>query len=248
MPIAVFAIFGLAAFALSIPALRGFNDILDALRRGELPRLAAPEHWHAVRLFGGSLAALPTWLAAQSLGPGAIGAALVVAALGYAVAPQFLRAARRRAEQAVVDELALHLDLMALVVESGGSLTAALGACVQRAPDGRLRRAWQAVLVETCGGADVLEVLKALEQRMGVRAISTLVAALRGCERSGFGMPLLLRERARQAAAGRFARAERLARAAPLKLWATLMLCLAPCTLLVLAFPMADLLAALLDR
>jgi len=41
--------------------------------------------------------------------------------------------------------------------------------------------------------------------------------------------------------------AERLARAAPLKLWATLMLCIAPCTLLVLAFPVAQLLALLLD-
>jgi len=53
----------------------------------------------------------------------------------------------------------------------------------------------------------------------------------------------VLRERARQASALRFARAEKLARAAPLKLWATLMLCLAPCTLLVLAWPMARLLA-----
>ena len=38
-----------------------------------------------------------------------------------------------------------------------------------------------------------------------------------------------------------------LARAAPLKLWATLMLCIAPCTLLVLAFPVSQLLALLLD-
>jgi tight adherence protein C len=57
----------------------------------------------------------------------------------------------------------------------------------------------------------------------------------------------VLRERARQAAAARFARAERRARVAPLRLWATLMLCIAPCTLLVLAFPVARLLALLFD-
>jgi tight adherence protein C len=205
-------------------------------------------HWQSVRAFGGLLAAMPVWAATRSLGPGAIGAALAVAALGFAVAPQFLQAARRRAEQAMVDELALHLDLMALVVESGGSLTAAFGACVERAPDGPLRRAWEALLVDTCNGTDLHEVLKGVDQRLGVRAVSRLVVMLRNCERAGIGLPLLLRERARQAAAGRFARAERLARAAPLKLWATLMLCLAPCTLLVLAFPMADVLAALLDR
>jgi tight adherence protein C len=63
-------------------------------------------------------------------------------------------------------------------------------------------------------------------------------------------MPLapVLRERATQSAANRFARAERRARAAPLKLWATLVLCIAPCTLVVLAFPMAKLLALLAGR
>jgi len=237
----------LAAFALAIPALRGLNDILEALRRGELQRLVAPLHWPAVRLFGGFLVALPVWWAASSAGPASLGAALLVAALGHAVAPVFLRAVRRRAEQAIVDELALHLELMALVAESGGSLPAALNACVERAPAGPMRLVWQSALLEICAGAEIHEVLKGVDQRTGIRAVGTLVAAMRSHERAGIPLSMLLRERARQAAAGRFARAERLARAAPLKLWATLMLCLAPCTLLVLAFPMADLLAVLLD-
>ena len=57
----------------------------------------------------------------------------------------------------------------------------------------------------------------------------------------------VLRDRARHCAASRFARAERLARAAPLKVWAALLLCLAPCTAVVLAFPLAQLLAKLVD-
>jgi len=242
-----FALCALAGVALGIPALRGLGDIHEALRRGELQRLTAPLHWPAVRVFSGLLAALPVWLAARSEGPGALGAALLVAGLGYAVAPEFLQALRRRAEQDIVDELALHLDLMALVAESGGSLAAALDACVERAPAGPLRHAWQSALVELCAGAEAHEVLRSLDQRMGVRAVGTLVTAIRNHERGNIPLAVLLRERARQAAAGRFARAERLARAAPLKLWATLMLCLAPCTLLVLAFPVADLLAVLLD-
>jgi tight adherence protein C len=242
-----FAICALAAFALGIAALRGLTDIHEALTRGELQRLAAPRHWPAVRLFCGLLAALPVLLAAGSTGPGALGAALLVAALGYAVAPEFLRALRRRAEQAIVDELALHLELMALVAESGGSLAAAFNACVERAPAGPLRVLWQSALLELCAGGEVHEVLKGVDQRVGVRAVGLLVTAIRNHERAGIPLAALLRERARQAAAGRFARAERLARAAPLKLWATLMLCLAPCTLLVLAFPVADLLAVLLD-
>jgi tight adherence protein C len=247
MPLPVMALLGLAVFALSIPAFRGCSDLLDALRRGELPRLASPVHWTAVRAFCGLMAALPVGLAARSLEAGALGASAVVAMLGYAVAPQFLHAARRRVEQAMLDELALHLELMALVLESGGSLSAAIAACIERAPDGPLRRAWGTLVVETCNGTELTEALKNLDQRLGLRPVSRLVATIRN-ERAAAALPLLMRERARQAAAGRFARAERLARAAPLKLWATLMLCLAPCTLLVLAFPMAEVLVVLLDR
>jgi tight adherence protein C len=156
--------------------------------------------------------------------------------------------ARQRAEQGLLDELALHLDLIALVTASGGSLTSAVTICAERAPDGPLRRAWARAALEIHGGAPVHDVLREMEQRLGLRALSTLIAALRGAEKAGLDPALVLRDRARQAAASRFARAERLARAAPLKLWATMALCIAPCTPLVLAFPMSRLLAHLFDR
>src|SRR3954471_17197819 len=232
-----------AGCALAIPALRGCADIREALRFAELDRLRAPRCWPATRAFLGWLVALPVYFAAVPLGAGAWGAALCAAALAYAVAPQFLDEARRAAEHALLDELALHLDLIAVVVESGGSLASALHACVERAPDGPLRRAWERTVLQLHAGAELPETLRDLELRMGVRAFSTLVAVVRTVERSGADLGPVLRDRARQASALRFARAEKLARAAPLKLWATLMLCLAPCALLVLAWPVARLLA-----
>ena len=102
-------------------------------------------------------------------------------------------------------------------------------------------------MLQIHSGVPAQEALRELEQRIGIRAFSTFVAALRSADRAGIDAAVILRERARQAAATRFARAERLARAAPLKLWATLMLCIAPCTLLVLAFPVAKLLAMIAD-
>ncbi|HET9864977.1 MAG TPA: type II secretion system F family protein [Steroidobacteraceae bacterium] len=238
----------LAGGALALPGLRGLREIRGALRAGELARLSAPPHWPATRALLGLVAAIPVWLATASLGTGALGAALVAAALGYAAAPQFLASLRRRAEQALLDELALHLDLIALAVESGSSLLAALNACATHAPDGPLRRAWARIVLEVHAGAELPEALRDLDLRMGLRGFSTALMALRSAERTGIDAGPILRERARQLAAGRFARAERLARAAPLKLWATLMLCLAPCTLLVLAFPVAHLLALLFER
>lgn len=237
----------LAGAALALPGTRGLLDIRAALRTGELGRLAAPRQWMATRAFIGFLSAMPVYLATASLGVGALGAMLVAAALAFAAAPLFLDSLRRRAEQDLLDELALHLDLIALAMEAGSSLTSALHVCAERAPDGPLRRAWAAAVLDIHAGAEVLDVLKDLEQRLALRPFSVALTALRSAERVGMDAGVVLRERARQAAARRFARAERLARAAPLKLWATLMLCIAPCTLLVLAFPAARLLALLLE-
>lgn len=240
-------LFAAAGCALAIPAMRGCADIREALRHAELERLRAPRQWKAMRAFVGWCMALPVYVAAASLGGGAWAAASCAGLLAYAVAPLFLAEAHRGAARALLDELALHLDLMAVVVESGGSLASALHACVERAPEGPLRRAWSRVVLEVHAGAGLPEVLRDLDQRVGVRAFSTLIAAIRGAERSGADLGPVLRERARQASALRFARAEKLARAAPLKLWATMTLCLAPCTLLVLAWPVARLLALIAD-
>jgi tight adherence protein C len=233
-------------FGLSVLGLRGLMDIRDALRFAELNRLASPAHWQATRAGLGLAAAVPVFLAGSALGGGAWLAACCVAALGYGVAPQFLASARQRAEYELLDDLAVHLDLIALAMEAGRALPAALATCAERAPEGALRRAWARVLLDIHAGAEPLEALRALEQRTGLKPLAVLVSALRSAEKLGIPAAQVFRERARQSAAQRFARAERLARAAPLQLWATLVLALVPCTFVVLAFPLARLLALVL--
>jgi tight adherence protein C len=248
LPLFFLAALGSAGFAVSVFGLRGVLGIRAALREADFEALSAPALWPVTRAFCGLCVGLPVLLAAAALGHAAWLAAVVAAALGYAVAPQFLASSLQRVRQQLLDDLALHLDLMALVMEAGSSLSAALGTCAERAPDGALRRAWRRAVLEIHAGAEPFEALRALDQRMGLRPISTLITALRSAERLGMDTAAVLRERARQAAANRFARAERRARAAPLKLWATLMLCIAPCTLVLLAFPVARMLAAAIGR
>ena len=230
-------------FGLSVYGLRGLFDIRDALRHADLARLSAPEHWQATRAWVGVVAGLPMLIAASRLGAGAWLAAAATAALGYRAAPEFLVAARRRAEREVLDDLALHLDLVALAMEAGSSLPAALSICAERAVPGALQRALSRVSLEIHAGAEPLEALRGLEQRVGLNPLTSLVAALRSAERLNLGLAQVLRERARQSAGYRFARAERLARAAPLKLWAALVLAIAPCTFVVLSLPIARMLA-----
>lgn len=232
-----------AVFALSVFGLRGLLDVRDALRLAELVRLASPLHWQATRAWLGVVAGLPVLFATAPLGGGAWLAATLVAALGYFVAPQFLASARQRVEVELLDDLAVHLDLIALAMEAGAALPAALSACAHRAPVGPLQRAWSRVILEIHAGAEPLEALRSMEQRVGARALTSLVNALRSAERNNVNLVEVLRERARQSAAHRFARAERRARAAPLRLWAALMLAIVPGTFVVLAYPLARLLA-----
>ncbi|HEY6126119.1 MAG TPA: type II secretion system F family protein [Steroidobacteraceae bacterium] len=247
MPLPILVALASVLFALSVFGLRGLLGIRHALRCAELNRLDPPEHWQATRAWLGAVAAVPVFFASSGLGGGAWLAALGVAALGFWVAPQFLASARLRVEQELLDDLSVHFDLIALSMEAGSTLPAAIATCAHRAPDGALRRSWARVILEIHAGVDPLEALRALEQRTGLRPFSALVTALRSAEKFGIPAAQVFRDRARQSAAQRFARAEHLARAAPLRLWAALVLCIAPCTFVVLAFPLAQLLARVLD-
>jgi tight adherence protein C len=248
VPLIVLALAAAGAFALSVFGLRGLLDVRDALRQADFTRLAAPAHWPATRAWLGVAAAFPVVLASSRLGAGAWLAGAATAAIGYWSAPEFLAAARRRAEREVLDDLAVHLDLIALAMEAGSSLPAALALCADRAPEGALRRALSQVVLDIHAGTEPLDALRALEQRAGLKPLSSLVLAMRSAERLNMDVAQVLRDRARQSAGYRFARAERLARAAPLKLWAALVLAIAPCTFVVLAFPIARMLAIAAGR
>jgi tight adherence protein C len=230
---------------LGVHGLRGLLAIHEALQDLDLDRLAPPPNWPATRALGGVLAAMPVVLITRSLGTAALLSGFAVALLGFCAAPRFLAGARQRLRRQLLDEFSLHFDLLAVALESGASWSSALALCVERAPEGPLRRAWQLVLRDIQGGSEPLDALRALDQRLRLQPMTTLVSALRAAEKLRLPAADVLRDRARHCAAARFARAERQARAAPLKLWAAMLLCLAPCSVVVLAYPLSQLLALL---
>lgn len=234
----------LVALWLGIHGLRGLLAILEALQVAELDRISPPPHWPATRALAGLLAGMPVAWLLRDLGVLALVPGLVIAALGFWLAPQLLDSAKRRLQRRLLDELALHLDLLAVAMETGSSWSAALVLCVERTADGPLRRAWQRVILDIHGGMDPLDALREMEQRLRLSPLTTLMSALRAAEKLKLPAAGVLRDRARHCSAARFARAERRARAAPLKLWAAMLLCLAPCTAAVLAYPLARLLAS----
>ena len=125
-----------------------------------------------------------------------------------------------------------------MALEAGGALGVALKVATERAPDSPLRRAFLRVQGDLRAGRSRADALTALADRLDVPAVRPLVAALVQAESSGGSLATVLRAQADQRIEERFARAEKLALEAPVKMLAPLVLCIFPCTFAILAFPL----------
>lgn len=146
-------------------------------------------------------------------------------------------AASRRDE--VLRELPLYVDMLTLALEAGGSLSVALRVATERSPDSVLRRAFLRVQGDLRAGRSRAEALRALGERLDVPAAKPLVAALIQADSSGGSLAAVLRAQAEQRLNERFARAEKRAMEAPVRMLGPLVLCIFPCTFLILAVPVA---------
>ena len=76
-----------------------------------------------------------------------------------------------------------------------------------------------------------------LEDRLDNAPVSSLVSSLVQAEKTGASLGTVLRAQSTQRTNERFARAEKLAMEAPVKMLGPLILCIFPCTFVVIGFP-----------
>lgn len=151
-------------------------------------------------------------------------------------AQRWLRAAALRREQQVLRELPFHLDMLALALEAGATLLLALRSSVPRAPAGPLRDALAALAFDLQAGRLRADALAMLQRRVDFDCIAALTTAIREADRSGAGLARVLRLQAEQRRHERFHRAEKLAMQAPVRMLGPLVLCIFPCTFIVIGF------------
>ncbi len=144
---------------------------------------------------------------------------------------------RRFLERRIARDLPSYLDLLTVCVEAGATLTAGVNQIIEGAPDSPLRRYFEHVLREVRGGQLRAHAFERVAALYAVPSLSTLAAALGHAESSGMSLGGILRAQGQQRIAERFARAEKLAMQAPVKLLGPLILCIFPCTFVVLAVP-----------
>ncbi|WP_255032362.1 type II secretion system F family protein [Bordetella genomosp. 1] len=183
---------------------------------------------------------------ANGVGPGRVFAMTAVAMLAAGSWPLLWlrrRAAtlRRHADQ----DLPFLLDLMVLCVEAGQSVNGALSMMHEHAPPGVLRHALAAALADMRAGMPRQQALTHLAARLAAPGVGAWVATLIQAEQSGASLGPVLRGLAAQQRADVFQRAEEAAMQAPVKMLLPLVLCIFPCTFIVLAFPILRQLAPL---
>ena len=191
------------------------------------------------------LAAATAGLLGAALLPGRLGllAAIAAPALGF-LAPD-LWLARRRAEVVaeVRRELPSLLDLLAVAVEAGMSLPAAL-AEVGRRSRTRLARSWAGIAAQVAVGVPLAEALEAHRREVAIPEVDSFVGALARAARHGVPLADTLAAQAREVRlARRRAIQEQAARAGP-KMQLVVALLLVPSAMLLVA---AALVGALLD-
>jgi len=208
------------------------ESIQELLKQAGFEELLTPPQMLSVSLSFGVLLALSAFVA------GTPAWLLHIAGLGGVGAPWlWMRSEVTARRDQVIRELPIYVDMLTLALEAGGSLSVALKVATERSPDSVLRRAFQRVQGDLRAGRSRVEALKALGDRLDMPAVTPLIAALIQADSSGGSLAAVLRAQSEQRLNERFSRAEKRAMEAPVRMLGPLVLCIFPCTFLILAFP-----------
>lgn len=197
----------------------------------------SPEQFFGLRVTAGLLA----------LAAGGLGLALVhrvhwpllvgITLFGYMIPSFKLNEARKKREGSIIRMLPTYLDFITMAVEAGLSLAGALVQATTNGPEGLFKQELERVNRDIKAGAGRVEALESMAERLDLREVTGVVAALAQAEKTGGDIGNTLRVQADQQRVDRFQRAEKKAMEAPVKLIFPLVAFIFPTTFIVLGFP-----------
>lgn len=211
--------------------------LLVKLRLAGLDYAFAPEQFVAAQILLGLGGAAFAWFVSSAWRISPMWPAVGLGLLGFIFPAVWLRDQVQLRRRTVLKTLPFFLDIITLCVEAGLNLTGALAHAVAKGPAGPLRDEFSRILRDVRAGKSRADALRTFADRMNEPAISNLVSSLIQAETIGMSLGPLLRAQAEQRRAERFARAEKQAMEAPVKMLFPLIAFIFPCTFLVLAFP-----------
>lgn len=213
--------------------------IQESLRRAGQDYTLTPVQFFAGKvvaalLFGAGLG----WIAAK-MKLSAVAGVLPGAALGFLLPERWLADMTKVRNLRILKSLPFFLDIVTMAVEAGMNLSSALQKSVEKLPPGPLLVEINRLLREIRAGKPRTDALRDMAARLNFQAMNSLVSALVQGEMMGSSIGPILRAQAEQRRTERFQRAEKLALEAPVKMLGPLIVCIFPCTFIVIAFPIA---------
>jgi tight adherence protein C len=208
------------------------------IARAGWQRDLSPTQFRAVQCWAGLLGLSGTALLAWAVPIGlSVAAILVPLAMAMLLPHQVLRRQARRRFERIRRQLPFLIDLVAMSVESGLPVAAALAQAVERSPSGPLREEFLRALGDIKAGRSRDEALTALSDRVAQPALTQFILALLAIARDGGSVLHLLKTIAEQQRSDRLIRAEHQAMQAPVKLLLPLVVFIFPGTFAILLYP-----------
>ena len=213
--------------------------VVERLRYAGLEFALRPEQFVAGQVLAAVIAVMAVIVV--DLRPGLPGWSWLAAAavIGALVPWSWLHDRAQRRLRVLARTLPFYLDILTLAVEAGANVTSALQHAVDKGPGGPLADELQRVLRDIRAGRTRAEAMRALSDRLAVPAIANWVGAVLAAEKQGASLGPILRAQAEQRRTERFVRAEQLALKAPVKMLFPLVVCIFPCTFVIVFFPIA---------
>lgn len=211
---------------------------MERLRLADLDASLDPALWCGLQVWFATLllvCAIVASLSMPALAWGCLAAVVLVPLLQEWWLLGYIRERQRQ----ILREWPAYLDMLTLGLEAGCGFAVALRMAVERGGATPLRALWERALDELRTGLPRAEVLLRLQRRTLIPAITGTVSAINQAEASGASLSGILRTQAAQCTQERFARAEKLAMEAPVKMLGPLITCIFPCTFIVVGFPIA---------
>jgi tight adherence protein C len=213
--------------------------IQESLRRAGQDYTLTPVQFFAGKLVAAGLFGLMLGWGTSKIGYGFVTGFAVGGVFGFLMPEMWLSDMTKARNLKILKNLPFFLDIVTMAVEAGMNLSSALQKSVEKMPPGPLVAEINRVLREVRAGKPRVEALRDMAARLNFAAMNSLVSALVQGEMMGSSLGPILRAQSEQRRTERFQRAEKLALEAPVKMLGPLIMCIFPCTFIVIGFPIA---------
>ena len=208
----------------------------EMLEMGGFDEAVSAADFLSVRLLMGGLGLLFTALLFYG-GQGLMGILILFLFLIYP--PTWLRGVIRRRQLSILKALPNLLDLLTLSVEAGKNFLTALRDILEKRPPDPLGEEFLRALREIQLGTSRREALKGMSSRVRQAELASVVDAIVQADELGISIGQILKVQGDQLRTKRFARAEKLANEAPVKILFPVVVFIFPSVFLILLGPIA---------